>query len=214
LKAGLTSGLSRLASCLLLLGSFARPASAEWYLTPLVGFTFKGDTTLFNEPTQDDDLNVVTAVSKIHWNFGGATTLIGAGPIGVEAFFLYTPGFLQQDLGVLQKSKTLALMGNVVLAMPRGWNEYGLRPFVSGGLGLLRVTAEDLPPVNFYEDPINLFGYNVGGGAVGFITERTGLRFDLRYFSHVRPKEDLSGTSFGPIELRYWNASVGVIFRY
>jgi Outer membrane protein beta-barrel domain len=214
LTTGLPSALSRAALCLAVLAAFARPAAAEWHLTPLIGFTFKGDTTLINETTQDDDLNVVTAVSKVHWNFGGATTLIGAGPIGVEAIFLYTPGFLQQDLGVLQKSKTLALMGNMVLAMPRGWNEYGLRPFVSGGLGLLRVSAEDLPPVDFYEDPINIFGYNVGGGAVGFITERTGLRFDLRYFSHVRPKEDLSGTSFGPIELRYWNASVGVVFRY
>lgn len=200
--------------CLALVGAFARPAGAEWQLTPLFGFTFKGATTLINETTQDDDLNVVTAVSKVHWNFGGATTWIGRGPIGAEAIFLYTPGFLQQDLGVLQKSKTVALMGNVVLAMPRAWNEYGLRPFISGGLGLLRVTAEDLPPVDFYEDPINIFGYNVGGGAVGFITERTGLRFDLRYFSHVRPKEDLSGTSFGPIELHYWNASVGVVFRY
>ncbi|MCR6679783.1 hypothetical protein NVV43_30805, partial [Escherichia marmotae] len=77
-------------------------------------------------------------------------TLIGAGPIGVEALFLLTPSFFEQDpeglsldpgLIRVRNSRVLALMGNVVIAAPRGWNEYGLRPFLSGGLGLLRTNG-------------------------------------------------------------------------
>ena len=46
-------------------------------------------------------------------------------------------------------------------------------------------TALDVLPVE-----AKLLGYNVGGGAVGFLTERTGLRFDLRYFSNLKPTDD------------------------
>jgi len=191
-----------------MIGGLPRAARAEWQLTPLIGFTFKGDTTLVTETDE-----FTTAASKPHWNFGGSVVLIGGWPVGVEALVLHTPGFLQQDLGVLRASATTALMGNLVLATPRSWNQYGLRPFVSGGFGLLRTSAED-PPANLWEEPVNLLGYNVGGGAIGFITDRTGVRFDLRYFSHVRSGKELEGLSFGPVELKYWNAAVGFVIRY
>jgi hypothetical protein len=190
----------------------ARPAAAEWHLTPLIGFTFKGDTTLADLGTSDFEL----ASSKVHWNFGGAVTLIGAGPIGIEAVFIYTPGFFQSDesTGIVQSSRTMALMGNVVLATPRRWNEYGLRPFISGGLGLLHASARDLNEIELFAKPANLFAYNIGGGAVGFLSERMGLRFDVRYFSDVRAVNDPEIVSFGPVELSYWNAAVGFVIRY
>lgn len=201
---------SVVACLLVILAGLPRAAAAEWHLTPLIGFTFKGDTTLVSEVDE-----FTTAASRTHWNFGGSVVLIGSWPVGVEALFLYTPGFLdrQDAVQILQSSRTTALMGNLVLATPRRWNEYGLRPFVSGGFGLLRTSAED-PTANLWEDPINLFGFNVGGGAIGFIREDFGVRFDLRYFSHVRSAKELSGISFGAIELRYWNAALGFVFRY
>jgi hypothetical protein len=195
---------------LLLAGGLPRAAWAEWQITPLIGFTFRGSTTLVSETDE-----FTPGAHNVHWNFGGSVALIGSWPIGVEALFLFTPGFLEREdaVQILQSSRTTALMGNLVLATPRSWNEYGLRPFVSGGFGLLRTSAED-PPANLWENPINLFGFNIGGGAVGFITDRTGLRFDLRYFRHVRPAEAVPVISFGDIELSYWNAALGVVFRY
>lgn len=196
---------------LLILGALPHAASAEWQLTPLFGFTFKGDTTLISETDE-----FTPGANNLHWNFGGSVALIGSWPIGVEALVLYTPGFLEREdaVQILQSSRTTALMGNLVLATPRSWNEYGLRPFVSGGFGLLRTSAQDFGENVIWQEPVNLFGFNIGGGAVGFISERTGLRFDLRYFRHVRPAEAVPGTSFGDIELSYWNAAVGVVFRY
>ena len=61
---------------------------------------------------------------------------------------------------------------------------------------------------------VNLAGFNVGGGAVGFLSARTGLRFDLRYFSTIRPTDEVSGVIIEErVRMRYMTASVGVVFR-
>jgi hypothetical protein len=192
----------------ILLAGAPASAHADWLLTPFLGLTFQGETTLLDNES---------AVGKAHWSFGGAVSLVGTGPIGAEGLILYTPGFFQQDSPPLPdvdviESRALAIMGNVVLTTPRKWNEYGLRPFLSGGIGLLRASAKDsfdLLPVN-----ANLLGYNIGGGAVGFITDRTGLRFDLRYFSNLKPSDSPEAIAIGRVQLSYWNANVGVVFRY
>jgi hypothetical protein len=194
-----------------LIGGSARPAHADWLMTPFVGLTFKGYTTLAVPSTIDFE----SAFSKVHWNFGGSVTWLGDGPLGIEGLFVYTPGFFQSgETSPVISSRTMTLMGNLVLATPRGWNEYGLRPYVSGGFGLLHASGKDLDEVALFDKPANLFGYNVGGGAVGFLSDRVGLRFDLRYFSEVRPTDDLEIVSFGPVELSYWTTSVGVVFKF
>jgi hypothetical protein len=181
--------------------------AADWHITPFLGLTFQGETTL---------LDYESAVGTTHWNLGGAVTLLGAAPIGVEGLVVYTPGFFQQDNPPpdrpdVVESRAVALMGNVVLTTPQRWNEYGLRPFVSGGIGLLHASAKEAPEV--LPVKTNVLGYNVGGGAIGFLTERTGLRFDLRYFSNLKPSDDFDN-AIGRVQLSYWTASVGVVFRY
>lgn len=189
-----------------------KTALAEWQLTPFLGLTFKGDTTLTDHEQATD---------KTHWTFGGSVALMGSGPVGAEGLVVYTPGFFQQDNppavdGVLPPdiidSRTLAIMGNVVLTTPRSWNEYGLRPFVSGGIGLLHAATTEalaLTPVN-----TNLLGYNIGGGAVGFLNDRVGLRFDLRYFSNLKPSDDPELSVTARVHLSYWTSSVGVVLKY
>jgi hypothetical protein len=194
----------------LLLWAIPQSARADWQLTPFVGFTFKGGTTLFD---------IEEAAHLTHWNFGGAATLIGRGPIGAEALFVYTPGFFSRSqplLGVppdfgVKSSHSYALMGNAVLAAPLGWNEYGLRPFVSGGFGLLHGTMIDLQnAASFKRD---MPAWNIGGGAVGFVTDRTGVRFDLRYFRNLRNDPDAASPS-ARRELHYWTLALGVVLKY
>jgi hypothetical protein len=187
--------------CCLMVFATPEVAEAEWHFTPLGGLTFLGDTSI---------VDLEDATDKVHWHLGGAVTLIGAGPLGVEGVVMYTPSFFEQeDQQDVTDSHAFALMGNLVLAAPRTWNQYGLRPFASGGIGLHRASVTDL------EGPLvreNLVGFNVGGGAIGFITQRTGLRFDLRHFSTLRrPDQNIS---FGRVRLSYWTGSVGVVFRY
>ena len=189
-----------------LVGSAPGTAHADWLLAPFLGLTFKGDTTLIDHEQ---------ATGKVHWSVGGSVTIVGGGPVGIEGLVVYTPGFFQQDNVAppdVVDSQTLAIMGNVVLTTPRSWNQYGLRPFLSGGVGMLQASATDAPlllPV----PSTRLLGYNIGGGAVGFLTERTGLRFDLRYFSNLKPTDDTE-VATGQVHLSYWTGSVGVVFRY
>ncbi|MGH8637381.1 MAG: hypothetical protein ACREUZ_09640 [Burkholderiales bacterium] len=187
-------------------------SAAEWQFTPFVGYTFKGATTLFD---------FESGAEQTHWNFGGAMTLIGASPFGVEAYFVRTPGFFENDSVVcvietcVTNSRTYVFMGNAVIATPRAWNRYGLRPFLSGGIGLLHASlsrARDPLPTD-----LNLLGMNLGGGAVGFLSDRIGLRFDLRYFRKIQgADEDELEFPVGipPIRLRYWTTSFGVVIKY
>lgn len=191
-------------------------ARAEWQFTPFLGYSFKGSTTL---------LDTENAAGRSRLNFGGAVTLLGERPFGVEALFTYTGGFLQNAGGApledidlrVTSSRTYALMGNAVLTVPRAWSEYGLRPYVSGGVGRLHVARSDVRGTLPFR--LNLLGMNAGGGAVGFVSDRIGLRFDLRYFQKIRgpDPEDLEippVPTREPIRLRYWTGTVGVVIRY
>jgi hypothetical protein len=184
-------------------------ASADWQIAPFLGLTFQGDTSI-NDPEG--------GAGNVHWHIGGAVTLLGAGPFGVEGLAVYTPGFFETDepTPLATNSRSFALMGNFVLATPRSWNEYGLRPYVSGGMGLLH-GSYNYPVEELQGVRANLLGYNVGGGAIGFLTDRAGLRFDLRYFGTLNPRETQPGDvaiSFGPVRISYWTAGVGVVFKY
>jgi hypothetical protein len=204
LQARVHAGLRVLALSGLLAAAAPAPLSAEWQIAPFIGWTFQGDTSIVDLGGGQDE---------VHWTFGGTATVIGAGPLGAEALFVYTPGFFGKDDQVLKNSRTISLMGNVVLATPRGWNEYGLRPFVSGGIGLLHAGVDDVSDILPVRE--NILGLNVGGGAVGFITEKAGLRFDLRYFRHLKPVSvEEEAASFGDVRLSYWTGTVGFVFRY
>jgi hypothetical protein len=188
--------------------AFARPAAADWHFTPFLGVTLGGSTT-FNDPE-----NVLTGkkFGRKHVVVGGSVTRLWRGPLGIEGLVAYVPGiFDREDLALVTGSRSIAAMGNVVVTIPRAWSEYGLRPFVSGGFGVLHVAKTDLLAAL----PIrrNALGYNVGGGAVGPITERTGVRFEARVFSYVRSADPV-GVSVDRENFSFWTATVGVVFRY
>jgi Outer membrane protein beta-barrel domain len=191
-----------------LVAAFARPAAAEWQLTPFIGLTLDGSTTFFDPENEETG----GTFGRKHLTLGGSGSLFWQGPIGVEGLFVFVPGiFDRENLANIKSSRTLALMGNVVVTIPRAWSEHGLRPFASGGFGLLQVAKED--PLDLFPVRRNVLGYNVGGGAVGPITERTGVRFEVRLISYVK-SGDIRGVSFDRENLRYWTATVGVVFRY
>ncbi len=144
--------------------------------------------------------------------------------LGVEAVTVFAPSFFRgdgpqgsalsptplPDWVKLRHGRTFALMGNAVVTLPKRWTEYSLRPFVSGGFGVMSsslLDASGLLPIKS-----DLPGYNVGVGAVGFLSERVGLRFDVRsYRSLHRPYQ--GPVSFGPVKMSYLTASIGLVFR-
>ena len=202
-----------LAVCALVVVVSPATAAAEWQFVPFVGLTFKGNTSIIDPEQIDETL----ASERVHRNFGGSASYLTGGIFGLEALVTWTPGFFQQgDLDIVETSRTVAVMGNLVITIPRRLAEYSLRPYFSGGFGLLHAKRIDQDVV---EEPAlwvdaNLFGYNLGGGAIGFFSQRTGVRFDVRYFSTVRPTEVDPGIALeNRAHLRYMTASVGVVIR-
>ena len=215
----MTSGVRTLLRVLLfsaiLFLTFPDAAAAEWQFTPFIGYTFKATSTFIDFDIDEDRV----ATDQTRLNFGGAVRLIGDSPFGVEAYYVHTPGFFDPKRGFnivlpqVLESRTYAVMGNVVLATPRHWNRYGLRPSLSGGIGLMHASEEDQLHVIPYR--VNLLGMNLGGGAVGLVSDHVGVRFDLRYFRNIKGVEDLDFPVTGgqPVRLRYWTIAFGVVIK-
>jgi hypothetical protein len=171
--------------------SIPLPARAETFLAPWLG-------------VNTGSRNASSAI-----DFGANVGTTVAGVIGVDFDFGYSPDFFGSTLN----SYVLTTMGNVTVGIPfdrtRG---SGIRPYVTGGLGLIRARIES--PFYGYSVANNDVGVNFGGGVTGFLGEHVGVRADLRY---IRSLEDDNSTNpFGQIDLgrfHYWRTSFGLVLR-
>ena len=58
-----------------------------------------------------------------------------------------------------------------------------------------------------------LAAWDVGGGATGFLTDFVGLNWDVRLFRIAQDAEERHGLSFGPEQLSFWRATMGISIR-
>jgi opacity protein-like surface antigen len=173
-------------------------ARAEGFVTPWVGANW------------GSGLNIDNGRAAFGVNAGA----MGAGIIGGEVAFGYSPSFWgnQNDFG---NNSVIDLMGNLIVGIPIGGTHgAGVRPFVSGGIGLLR-TQLDGGTLARVSSSNNMLGWNLGAGAMGFFNDHVGLRGDLRY---TRGFEDLNtGNTVidlsGNNQLHYWRLQAGVVLR-
>ena len=99
----------------------------------------------------------------------------------------------------------------------RSWNSFeerrldGLRYFV-GGAGLMRVRTTT--QFNVFDVSSVIPAFDVGVGAVGFLTNRIGVSWDLRRFQSVGSNTGNGGLSFGEERLSFWRATMAVAIRY
>jgi opacity protein-like surface antigen len=178
-------------------------ARADWFFTPYIGANLSrgGDTLGF-----DTDNTTV--------NFGGSLGYMGAGIFGFEVDFGYSPNFFETDEVSAFDGNVTSVMGNVIIGIPIGGQTGGgVRPYVSGGAGLLRSRLDDVE--DLFDINENSFGVNAGGGVMVFFSDNVGVRGDLRYFRSLSDDDeddddiDLSLGSF-----HFWRASAGVTFRF
>jgi opacity protein-like surface antigen len=190
---------------LCLAGSVA-DADADWLFTPFVGTTFGGETVF---------LDFEDAVSEKHWIYGGSVSRISDGVFGIEGEFTWVPGMFagEGSLNLVRSNWVSGLFGNVIAAMPLAVTRDSLRPYLVGGLGLVHIRREDSAELGLDEDTTNSLGLQVGGGALGMVSARTGLRFDMRHIRTLsRGANQLTGERAS--KLSFWRATVGVTFRY
>ncbi len=186
---------------LVLCGSL-REARADYIFTPFIGTAFGGSTAF---------LNLEQGAGSAQLIFGGSAGWLSAGILGVEGDFAYAPRFFESDNigGDILKSSAMTLSGNVIAAVPLALTGYSLRPYAIGGIGLIRSSITLIELLDSVDD--NSLGFNVGGGAIGFLTPRTGVRFELRHFRTLERQADLAGEVSA--RLSFWRFTVGVVIR-
>jgi hypothetical protein len=192
-----------LASILIALAPVAE-ARADWLFTPFIGSAFGTNTTFV--------LLEEGAATSAQWIFGGSAALLSRGVFGVEADYAYAPRFFERDsrAGNFTGSNVNTLSGSVILAVPLSITRESLRPYATAGLGLMHAAAAN--PIDLLTFDDNFLGTNIGGGAIGLISPRTGFRFEIRHFRSLEstPNELTAETS---ARLSFWRATVGVVIR-
>ena len=186
--------------------SFPITASADWIYAPFIGAAFGGSTAL---------LDLEHGASSTQLIFGGSAGWWSAGIIGFETDFSYAPRFFETDnqAGLVTNSNLITWGGNVVVAVPVSVTRESLRPYLVGGLGWMHSSIDEgsnLFPE--FLDARNAVGLSLGGGAIGFISQRTGIRFEARHFRSLEHGENPVSLESGSL-LSFWRATVGVVIR-
>jgi Outer membrane protein beta-barrel domain len=177
---------------LALLGA-AQPARADWLFTPFAGAAF-GTSTGF--------LDLDGAAGRRHATYGIALTLFPEGVLGVEVGSTWTPSaFTGHDL--VESSRLLTGTGSLVIALPSGWSRF-VRPYATIGAGVINLTSIDITGI-FPIDSTRPAA-SVGGGAWWPITDRLGVRGDVRL---LRTLSDEAANWF-----ETWHATVGATVRF
>lgn len=188
--------------CLAFTLSTAAPAAADWFVTPFLGVKFAADTTF---------VDVDQGASNSRLTIGASAGFIGTGIFGVEGDVAYYPRFFERSAGTLvDRSNVATVMGNVIVTVPRDWTGYALRPYATGGAGYMHIGIDSA--LDLFNVDADRLAFNVGGGAVGLLTARTDVRFDLRFFKSTN-REDEENASLGPTGLSFWRATVGITIR-
>ncbi len=141
--------------------------------------------------------------------FGVSAAGMGAGIVGGEVDFGYSPSFFgtTNDFG---HNTVIDLMGNVLVGIPLGGTRgAGVRPYVTGGVGLIRTQIDGGTLFNVASSN-NQFGWNAGAGVMGFFSDHVGLRGDMRYFRDANG-DIVNGVDLGT--LHFWRASAGIVLR-
>jgi hypothetical protein len=143
--------------------------------------------------------------------FGVTAGYMGGGVFGFEGDLGYSADFFGPSQ--IGEGYAINVMGNFILGVPIGGDHgAGVRPFVTGGLGLLRTHIDAGRLVNVSLSS-NDFAYDVGAGMMGFFNEHFGLRGEVRYLRTLQDTNRGSGIDFENGRLRFWRATAGVTFR-
>jgi opacity protein-like surface antigen len=172
----------------------ARPAYAEGFLTPFVGFNFGGDSANCLSLSSCDE-------KRLNWgvSFGSRH-----GIFGFEEDIGYAPNFFGKTAG--GDNAVLTVMSNLMVVVPAG----PIQPYAVAGLGLIRPHAKfDSSGLSLDQ---NALGYDVGGGVNVFLAHSVGIRADVR---HLHTLQDITlGNLFSSQPVDFWRGTLGLALRF
>ena len=170
-------------------------AHAQGYISPFIGFDYGGDSGC---PTASD-------CEDRNSNIGVAFGTMGA-VFGVEAELGYARDFFGESPE--QSSNVLTFMSNLMIGPRIG----PVRPYVIGGLGLIKTHVELTAP-SLLETDNNSFGWNFGGGVMVMFGQHVGVRGDLRRFSSFQERSIL-GFSLSNEKLSFQRAAAALVLAF
>jgi opacity protein-like surface antigen len=173
-------------------------ARAEGYVSPWAGVNFG------------------SSVDNGRSGFGVDAGAMGGGIIGGEVDFGYSPSFFgtQNDFG---NNSVLNAMANVIVGVPIGGTYgKGVRPYLVGGGGLIRMQIDGVNNANLFRPASsnNMFGWDAGAGVMGFFNDHIGLRGEIRYMRATHDMNSgINSIDLNGNKLHFWRPSIGVVFR-
>lgn len=194
-----TKRIARTAAAIVFLMSVAAPAGADWLFTPFVGPNAGGDTV------------------KAQTNFGISAAMMGAGVVGWEFDAGWAPDFF--DTGADDKNTLIndtsvsTYMFNVIFGAPAGGQSgMGVCPYGSIGIGAIHTEASS--DLRLVDHSNTNFGWNLGGGAMGFLSDHVGLRGDVRYLQDVQNELKDNALTADAGRFGFWRITGGVVLRW
>jgi opacity protein-like surface antigen len=178
-----------------LVAASATDARAQGFISPLIGYDFGGDASCPQiSNCQDKRMNYGVALGKM-------------GPIfGFEEEFAYAKDFF--GTAPTLNSSVFTAMSNVMVVPRVG----PVRPYLLGGLGLIKSHAE-FTPVSLLTSDNNSFGWDIGGGVIALASPNVGVRGDIRYF-HAFQDATIIGFVVQNSKLDFGRASVALVIAF
>ena len=155
------------AVCAVALAAAPRSASADWVITPFIGWNFSGSADV-----QGNGGTSFNNQFEKKLDYGVSLASMGAGAVGFEADFGYSPNFFETGTATNNRfdftndSNVVTLTGNLIVGAPIGGHGGQIRPYAVGGVGLIRSNVQDTAHV-FDVSSKNDFGFDLYSGTLG-----------------------------------------------
>ena len=173
----------------------ARDATAQGFISPLIGYDFGGDA----------DCPHLTNCEDKRLNAGVAFGTMG-NVFGFEEELAYARDFFGTAPGL--SSSVLSVMSNLMIVPAIG----PVRPYALAGVGLIKTHVE-LAPSSLFTSDNNNVGWDVGGGVIAFFSPHVGIRGDIRYLHAFQDLKAL-GFTLSDTKLDFGRASAGVVLKF
>ena len=104
-------------------------------------------------------------------------------------------------------------MANLIVGVPIGGQTgKGFRPYVAGGIGMLKTHVVD--DAQLFHVSENDLGVDLGVGAMGFMSDHVGFRGDVRYYRDLQNPTSTGDFTLATGKFDFWRGTVGLAFRW
>jgi opacity protein-like surface antigen len=134
--------------------------------------------------------------------------------VGAETEIAYHPEIIDTAANAVAKSKVVTFSGDLIIGPTIG-RVKGYGAIGAGDLHLNVSSLSNLVVPSGDSLSSNYFTFNVGGGAIGFVTKNLGIRGDLRYLrAYGLDLGALENSNFSFKHFDFWRLNIGLAAKF